>query len=99
MPTYALEGFGLVTVEALACGTPVLGTPVGATPEILGPIDRRLISKGNDARSIAEALANILPLIRDYPADWSKLSQKGLQRVRDAYTWEKHCENLEAVLN
>lgn len=35
MPTAELEGFGLVTVEALACGTPVVGTPVGATPEIL----------------------------------------------------------------
>src|SRR5438132_854951 len=35
LPTRELEGFGLVTVEALACGTPVLGTPVGATPEIL----------------------------------------------------------------
>jgi glycosyltransferase involved in cell wall biosynthesis len=28
MPTLQLEGFGLVTVEALACGTPVMGTPV-----------------------------------------------------------------------
>ena len=31
LPTIALEGFGLVTVEALASGTPVIGTPVGAT--------------------------------------------------------------------
>ncbi|MDO9542469.1 MAG: glycosyltransferase family 4 protein, partial [Kiritimatiellia bacterium] len=98
MPTYALEGFGLVTVEALACGTPVLGTPVGATPEILGQIDSRLISKGNDAHSIAEALTNILALIRDNPVEWNNLSKKGLQRVAEVYNWEKHCEKLESVL-
>jgi len=37
LPTQELEGFGLTTVEALACGTPVVGTPAGATPEVLGP--------------------------------------------------------------
>lgn len=43
LPTVALEGFGLVTLEALACGTPVLGTRVGATPEILEPLDPGLL--------------------------------------------------------
>ena len=38
LPTTAYEGFGLATAEALACGTPVLGTPVGATPELLEPL-------------------------------------------------------------
>jgi glycosyltransferase involved in cell wall biosynthesis len=39
LPTRCLEGFGLVTVEALACGTPVLGTPIGGTQEILRAFD------------------------------------------------------------
>src|SRR5437899_12651573 len=42
LPTRELEGFGLVTVAALACGTPVLGTPGGATPAILEPPTRSL---------------------------------------------------------
>ena len=35
MPSVDLEGFGLSTLEALSCGVPVVGTPVGGTPEIL----------------------------------------------------------------
>lgn len=99
MPTLALEGFGLVTVEAMACGTPVLGTPVGAIPEILGQIDPRLISKGNDAHSIAEALTDILLLIRGDPGEWDRLSKKGMQRVAEVYNWETHCAKLEAILD
>ncbi|MDE2181220.1 MAG: glycosyltransferase family 4 protein, partial [candidate division NC10 bacterium] len=56
LPTRELEGFGLVTVEALACGTPVLGTPVGGTPEILRPLRSDLLFAGIDPDAIAELI-------------------------------------------
>lgn len=60
MPTQELEGFGLTTAEALACGTPVLGTPAGATPEILEPIDPRLVTRDTTPEALAEGIVSVL---------------------------------------
>src|SRR5438128_11817878 len=60
LPTRELEGFGLVTVEALARGTPVLGTPVGATPEILRALCPTLVFRGTAPEVMAEGLDRFL---------------------------------------
>jgi glycosyltransferase involved in cell wall biosynthesis len=60
LPTRALEGFGLVTAEAFACGTPVVGTPAGATPEVIRPFDPRLVADDASADGIRRALARFL---------------------------------------
>ena len=93
MPTAQLEGFGLVTVEALACGTPVVGTPVGAIPEVLGQIDPILISSGTDSRSFADALGRVLSRIEE-PVERERLSRKGRSLVERRYNWVQHCAEL-----
>jgi glycosyltransferase involved in cell wall biosynthesis len=62
LPTVADEGFGMVTAEALASGTPVVGTPVGATPELLTPLDSRLVAEGADPAALAAAIRGALAL-------------------------------------
>jgi glycosyltransferase involved in cell wall biosynthesis len=75
LPTQELEGFGISTMEALACGTPALGTPIGATPEMLSPIDSRLLSKSGSHRDIADAVVKlcrspgVLPALADRVRD------------------------------
>jgi glycosyltransferase involved in cell wall biosynthesis len=56
VPTIALEGFGLVTAEALASGTPVLGTPIGGTREILANLDPSLLFKSVEPEALADGI-------------------------------------------
>lgn len=56
LPTEQLEGFGIVTIEALNYDLPVIGTPRGATPEILNKFDPNLITKSHKANDIAEKI-------------------------------------------
>jgi glycosyltransferase involved in cell wall biosynthesis len=52
------EGFGLPPLEAMAAGTPVVATAVGALPEVLG--DGATLVAAGDADALAEALASLL---------------------------------------
>ncbi|MBX3234828.1 MAG: glycosyltransferase family 4 protein [Nitrospiraceae bacterium] len=98
MPTLQLEGFGLVTVEAMACGTPVLSTPVAALPEVVGRIDPALVAEGREGAALAQALDRMLRRFRQDPNERARLSAKGRRLVEQIYNWERHCEELERVL-
>jgi glycosyltransferase involved in cell wall biosynthesis len=88
MPSQSFEGFGLAIVESLACGTPVLCTPVGGMPEILQRFSPDLITEDISVASIADKLAEVmlgkLPLpsredCRNYTIkyyDWTNISQQ-----------------------
>ena len=93
LPTKYLEGFGLVTVEALACGTPVLGTPVGATPEIIEKIDKNLLFQDTAPESIAKLIIEYLKspdLIRN-------LRTKCRECVLENYSWDIYIKKLEEI--
>lgn len=84
VPTVTLEGFGLVTVESLACGTPVLGTPYGGTKEILERLTPELLFQDHKPVSIANRIISALNGSSFVP---------GRKACRDFvlanYTWER----------
>ena len=60
MPTVAHEGFGLITVESLAAGTPVLVTPVGGLPEVVAGLSPDLILRGSEVPDLVAGLDGAL---------------------------------------
>jgi glycosyltransferase involved in cell wall biosynthesis len=60
VPSLAWEGFGLVCLESLASGTPVLVTPVGGLPEAVGDLAPELVFAGCDVDDIASGLRDAL---------------------------------------
>ncbi|HKO31868.1 MAG TPA: glycosyltransferase [Nitrospiraceae bacterium] len=97
LPTLQLEGFGLVTVEALACGTSVVGTPVGAIPEVLSTIDPMLVTEGTDGASLAKTLRLVLNRFREVPHERTRLSKKGREVVERRYNWVAHTADLDRL--
>jgi glycosyltransferase involved in cell wall biosynthesis len=93
LPSKTLEGFGIVTLEALACGIPVLATPVGGTIEILSKLDKRLLFKDTSVESIARLITEYLGEEQGY----SEIQKQCRQFVLDNYSWEKTALETERV--
>jgi glycosyltransferase involved in cell wall biosynthesis len=84
------ETFGMVTIEALACGAPVIGSPYGATPDLLNAVDPRLVLPNAETSSIAGALD------RFFREDWgAHFEARALHdSVERRFRWESHNDAL-----
>jgi alpha-1,6-mannosyltransferase len=84
------ETFGLVILEAMACGRPVVGTRAGAIPEF---VDEQvgLLAAPLDAVSMAAAIANL------YDRDMAALGAAARQRVLTRHTWTHALQHLLAT--
>ncbi len=67
VPTVTLEGFGLITIESLAVGTPVLVTPVGGLPEAVRGLSEDLVLSGSTVADLVAGIGGVLGGERTLP--------------------------------
>lgn len=84
------EGFGIVALEAMACGVPLIITPAGAVTEVVG--DAAIIVEPDDPRPLADAL------VRTFtdPALRAEMRRKGLAQVQ-RFSWQTAAQETLAL--
>ena len=89
LPSYS-EGHPNVLVEALACGRPVVATPVGGIPEVVDA-DCGVLVPVRDPAALAAGLADVLDrswdasaLARRFSRDWDAVAEDTLIACREA---------------
>jgi glycosyltransferase involved in cell wall biosynthesis len=88
----AREPFGLVPLEAMACGAPVLGAAEGGILESIEPDVTGRLAPGEPA-AFARAIQELL----EDPAARTRLGETGRARVLERWTWNRTIDQLEAV--
>lgn len=86
------EGFGLAIAEAMSCGLPIVTSPAGAVPEVVG--DAGLFSSADNAEELSEQICRLL-------TDASlrtQLGQSGRRRVVDNFSYERRKERLATLI-
>lgn len=89
------EGFGIVFVEANACGLPVIGGRSGGTEDAVVHEETGLLVDPHDVDEIAAAIVRLLT-DQDLAC---RLGENGRRRVEREFTWKKVGARLEQILH
>ena len=93
LPSWGDEGVPQAIMQAMACGKPVVSTPVGAITEAVVADHTGLIVPPRDSAALANALIRVL----GDPALRASLGRAGLQRARDQFGIDAMLDRMEAV--
>jgi glycosyltransferase involved in cell wall biosynthesis len=92
LPTRALEGFGLVLLEAAAAGIPILATPVGGIPEAVRLLPSARLTRDHSREALADGLEDMM---RRPPA--GPLIDAAQYAVNDRHSPARAAEAYEAL--
>jgi glycosyltransferase involved in cell wall biosynthesis len=89
-----LEPLGLVPLESMACGTPVVGIAEAGIRETIQDGQNGLLTE-RDPIEFGNAINKLL----SDKLLWKSISEEGIKRVASSWTWEKSCNTLEKNIN
>lgn len=88
------ETFGTVTIEAMACGVPIIGTDSSGTPELLNKGECGLLVIPDDVTSLARAMHWVV----DHKVDCSEMAQRAQQRYAAHYSKFSSVQAMREIL-
>jgi glycosyltransferase involved in cell wall biosynthesis len=93
VPSLFEEPFGMVMIEALACGTPIIGLDSGSIPEVVTPATGLVVAKRTDDDIMMRALTGALSAIK-------KIDRKACRKDFEArFTIERMCQEHMIAYN
>ncbi|HET6229102.1 MAG TPA: glycosyltransferase family 4 protein [Longimicrobiaceae bacterium] len=93
-PSLWPEPFGIVGIEAMSHGKPVVAFDVGGVSDWLDDGRVGLLARPGDAADLA---AKLLALMED-PARRRELGERGRARVADLYSWPAHWDGFAGIV-
>jgi glycosyltransferase involved in cell wall biosynthesis len=87
------EGFGLVLLEAMAAGRPIVASRVATIPEVVVDGETGLLVPAGDPLALAEALAQLA----DEPEQATRFGEAGRERLRRQFSIEKMVGDTELL--
>jgi D-inositol-3-phosphate glycosyltransferase len=78
------EPFGITPIEAMACGTPVIGSNVGGIKFTVKDGETGYLVPPNDAGAIAQHIAHLY----QHPELLERLSRQAIARANELFTWQ-----------
>ena len=88
------EGFGLVYLEAMACGKPVIGGAHGGAPEVIEDGKTGYLVQHGDAVQLATAMETLLA----DPSLGQEMGRRGKQRVDHEFRFSVFAKSFRKIL-